>query len=49
MLFNWVRFAEIDEVSLSAARGAACASTGYQMQGTKVAVVQNKADVSRSC
>lgn len=49
MLFNWVRLAEIDEVSLSAACGAACTSIGYQMQGTKVAVVQNKANVSCSC
>lgn len=41
MLYNWIRFVEFDEVSLSDHHGAAYASTGYEMQGTRVAVVQN--------
>lgn len=49
MLYNWIRFAEIDEVSLSAPHGAARASTCYQMQDRKVAVLQNKTNVAHSC
>lgn len=49
MLYKWIRFAEIDEVLLFLLSVVHLVPQGYQIQGTKVAVVQNKANVSHSC